>query len=880
MEFTRRTMMAAGAVLAAPNFATLAQAEAQAPANRQTLDTRVGKLELINGFPTDETVAKVYDEMDFQRAVQGYLWALPIMAMCEWQRQSHETFGASNFDYVDYFDFKDKLGILTANATTPYAQAFPNMKDTGPLVVEIPAGPTAGGILDFWQRPLTDTGQTGPEKGKGAKFLVLGPDHPDVKPNGFIVVRSPTWNIWSGQRGVGDDIEKAQALVASMRIYPYSQRDKPPAAKPVRPGDKKWSAAQPRGIDYWIGLARMIDQEPAIERDRLMLAMLRPLGIEKGKPFKPDQRQTKILIDAAQLGEIMARANSYAKRFEGSRVWPNRRWEFSLFLENVTQEFSELHPARRARFLVLRSRRRDRRDARTHRRLRPSLSRIPKGRRRHLARRRQTYRLRVPPDAPVAQFWSFSVYDNESRCLIDTGSYPDRSSRDDIVKNADGSIDLYFGPKPPVADREKNWIKTLPAKGWFTYFRLYGPTQPFFDRKTTALRGVIALRNNPPITHRDSHRTPRFRRRTGVLDLQLRRILSIGLHGDQRRGAVIGRAGDAAADAAAVRHDRQALRPHAQQPPVAGLPGAAHRQAQAPEVHDHAFGVAADHDHRQQHAASDKARDHLARGLGIERARRRRLLDAPGVHHRNTISQRQGFGLVVGDVDEGRADLLVEARKLLLHRLAQMHVEIGERLVEQHDVGAHGEAARERDALALTTGKLMRAALGQRFEPDHGERPVHAAHALLLGDPAHTQRERDVLRDVHVRPQRIGLEHHADVPLLRRQRPTGAADHGVAELHDAAVGHLEARHQPQQRGLAAAGRPEQREELAVGDVEAHALDGAGLAEMPRHGLERHARHGTTPSGRLRAMRLVRIASASVTAIEITATAAAAGELPS
>ena len=393
MEFTRRTMMAAGAVLAAPNFATLAQAEAQAPANRQTLDTRVGKLELINGFPTDETVAKVYDEMDFQRAVQGYLWALPIMAMCEWQRQSHETFGASNFDYVDYFDFKDKLGILTANATTPYAQAFPNMKDTGPLVVEIPAGPTAGGILDFWQRPLTDTGQTGPEKGKGAKFLVLGPDHPDVKPNGFIVVRSPTWNIWSGQRGVGDDIEKAQALVASMRIYPYSQRDKPPAAKPVRPGDKKWSAAQPRGIDYWIGLARMIDQEPAIERDRLMLAMLRPLGIEKGKPFKPDQRQTKILIDAAQLGEIMARANSYAKRFEGSRVWPNRRWEFSLFLENVTQEFSELHPARRARFLVLRSRRRDRRDARTHRRLRPSLSRIPKGRRRHLARRRQN----LPP---------------------------------------------------------------------------------------------------------------------------------------------------------------------------------------------------------------------------------------------------------------------------------------------------------------------------------------------------------------------------------------------------------------------------------------------------------------------------------------------------
>ena len=94
----------------------------------------------------------------------------------------------------------------------------------------------------------------------------------------------------------------------------------------------------------------------------------------------------------------------------------------------------------------------------------------------------KTYKLTVPPNAPVAQFWSFSVYDNETRCLIDTGSYPDRSSRDEIAKNPDGSVDLYFGPRPPVAGREKNWIKTNPGKGWFTYFRLYGPTQPFFDR--------------------------------------------------------------------------------------------------------------------------------------------------------------------------------------------------------------------------------------------------------------------------------------------------------------------------------------------------------------------------------------------------------------
>ena len=88
----------------------------------------------------------------------------------------------------------------------------------------------------------------------------------------------------------------------------------------------------------------------------------------------------------------------------------------------------------------------------------------------------------MPPDAPVVQFWSFTVYDNETRCFVDTGVQPDRSSRDNIVKNADGSVDLYFGPQAPAGKPESNWIQTIPGKGWFTYFRLYGPTQPYFDR--------------------------------------------------------------------------------------------------------------------------------------------------------------------------------------------------------------------------------------------------------------------------------------------------------------------------------------------------------------------------------------------------------------
>lgn len=93
------------------------------------------------------------------------------------------------------------------------------------------------------------------------------------------------------------------------------------------------------------------------------------------------------------------------------------------------------------------------------------------------------YSLHVPANAPVKQFWSLTVYDNESRCLIDTGTSPDRSSRDDITTNPDGSVDLSFGPAAPSGTPATNWIRTLPGQGgWFTYFRLYAPTQPYFDK--------------------------------------------------------------------------------------------------------------------------------------------------------------------------------------------------------------------------------------------------------------------------------------------------------------------------------------------------------------------------------------------------------------
>ena len=446
------------------------------------VESRLGKIELVNGYPTDETVKKLYDDIDFQRACQSYLWALPLMAMQEWQREQRETFGAGNLDYVDYLTFTDKLGLLTANATTPYLMAFPNMQNTGALVAEVPPGAVAGAILDFWQRPLTDCGQTGPDKGAGGKFLVLGPSDPDLKPDGYYVFRSPTVNIWIGMRVLDPDPVKAKATMAALRIYAYSQRDKPPNAPHQTPNGRKWTGEQPHGLAYWEGLAKVINEEPALERDRITLGMLQPLGIEKGKRFNPDARQKQILIEAAQVGEAMARTIGFAKRFDGVKVWPGKQWDISLFLKETSQEAPNY-----TQF--------DERTSWFYEAVGVSVGMMgrtvgagqvyleaSKDNKDQWLDGGKSYHLRVPPNAPVAQFWSFTVYDNESRCFVDTGVQPDRSSRDNIEKNADGAVDLYFGPKAPEGKPATNWIKTIPGKGWFTYFRLYGPTQPFFDR--------------------------------------------------------------------------------------------------------------------------------------------------------------------------------------------------------------------------------------------------------------------------------------------------------------------------------------------------------------------------------------------------------------
>lgn len=442
--------------------------------------TRIGELDFDAGYPSDDTTRKLFDELDFQRAVQGYIWAIPIVSFGQWQHEHEQVFGAGDGDLVHYRTFRDKLGLLTANATTPYILGFVNLDRTGPMVIDVPAGPTAGIVLDFWQRPVADTGLTGPDGGKGGRYVLVGPGQDDPGIDGAHVVRSQTTNVMHGTRILATDEAEAATTLAGYQAYPAAKLDDPPATRIVDPQGKEWSGTQPRGLAYWEMLARLVEEEPVNERDRIPLASLEYLGIRKGHPFQPDDRQRGLLAEASTVGEAMVRAIGYEPRFDGATVYPDRQWKLALFLDPSQEGPDTTQLDERTAWFyeaVTASK-----GMTTHT---PGEGQVYL----HVGRDAEgdplvgdrTYTLAVPPDAPVEQFWSFTAYDADTRCFIDNPhDRADRSSRDDLLVDVDGTVRLHVGPTAP-AGREANWIPTTAGRGWFGYFRFYAPTQAYFD---------------------------------------------------------------------------------------------------------------------------------------------------------------------------------------------------------------------------------------------------------------------------------------------------------------------------------------------------------------------------------------------------------------
>lgn len=433
---------------------------------------------------TPESIESYYDELDHQRAVQSYLWSIPAMYTYSLRESLKETFGASPTDVPVWKDLMDaKTVMLTPNSQVVYAFNFLDLKKDGPTVLE--AAPKMAAMLDdMWDQPLTDIGATGPDKGKGGKYLVLPPGYKGDVPDGYFVVRSTTFGVMVVLRGYLENgkPDNAVSLIEQTKIYSLAKKDNQPKMNFINVSNKDVNTLFPTDEKLFANLSKLINEEPIAEKNSVMYGMLASIGIEKGKKFNPDERMKKIFKKAAKTAHGIAHSLLFSPRADNAWYYEGKHWTLPFLTPNARFEVDgrPLLDERTAFFFGAFG---------TSAGMVKSF--VNKGSKYintftdntgAFLQGENTYKLVMPANVPVKDFWSLTLYDAETRSMLKNGQkFPSVDSYQKLKKNDDGSIDLYFSPKAPVG-WENNWVKTLEGKQWFTMMRFYGPEQAYFDK--------------------------------------------------------------------------------------------------------------------------------------------------------------------------------------------------------------------------------------------------------------------------------------------------------------------------------------------------------------------------------------------------------------
>jgi hypothetical protein len=448
------------------------------------LETRLGTLTFINGFPDEGTVQKVFDNLDFQRGVQAFLSTLQAASLYA-MREGLKQAGVSNSSVVVYENLMDSRTLfLTANTESVYLAGWLDLKD-GPLVVETPPN-VLGFVNDFWFRYVTDMGNAGPDKGKGGKFLFLPPGYKGDIPAGYFVSRTSTYNHWLVMRGflvAGSPQTAVESFKKNLKIYPLDKAASPPATNIINASGKYFNTIHGMDYSFFEEVNAVVQEEPTEAMDPETLGLLASIGIEKGKKFAPDERMKKILTEAAAVGNATVRALSYRSRIPEFYFFPNSAWG------NPFIGGSYLFEKNGARLLDPRSMFFF---AATGITPAMAIARVGIGSQYAAAfidtkgqplDGGKNYKIHLPPGIPAKDFWSLVVYDIQTRSMLQTDQqFPSvGSQKKGIVINPDKSVDTFFGPKAPPG-KENNWVQTLPGQSWFVILRLYGPLQPWFDK--------------------------------------------------------------------------------------------------------------------------------------------------------------------------------------------------------------------------------------------------------------------------------------------------------------------------------------------------------------------------------------------------------------
>lgn len=489
-----------------------------------SVETRLGTLHFKDGAPSADTTEKLYDNLDFVHGLNAFLNALQGTSTYA-IRQGFLSIGAQDNAVVIFSTLMDAKSLfLTANADTIYFLSFIDLSK-GPMVVETPPD-ALGAFDDMWFGWIIDFGTPGPDRGQGGKYLLLPPGYNGPLPDsGFHIGQARTLKVGLlGRMFLTNNNPQptVDVIKKTLKIYPYTPGGdgtsiatllkgkiklavNPPIPDTifVEASGKAFNTLPPNDYTFFEMLNALIQEQPADSFDAEILGNLAAIGIVKGKPFQPDARMKKILTDAVAVGNATGRMLNFSPRdaegwayYPGS-AWFNMGWVGGYNFETppplVTLDGIKPLPSTGAKTL----------NARTaffyaYTGITPAMiMRLTEIGSQYLLSFKdvnkqyfdggKTYKVTLPANIPAAKFWSFTVYDNQTRSMLDTPQqYPRAGSQSyptpAAIANADGSITIYFGPVLPANVPKSNWIQTLENKGWFVVLRLYSPLKSFFNK--------------------------------------------------------------------------------------------------------------------------------------------------------------------------------------------------------------------------------------------------------------------------------------------------------------------------------------------------------------------------------------------------------------
>lgn len=467
-----------------PNYNTSIPPEIMTP---DEVETAIGTLKFFDGVPTRETVEMVYDNLDRMRGVEAFLNAMPGASVYALVKGQQSIGAVNNHQVVITEELMDSNPLLlTANTSTLYVVPSITTKEDGPVVMEVPPG-MLGAFNDMWFRYVQDIGPAGPDRGQGGKYLLLPPGYEGDIPDGYFIVRPKTYRVWIFMRGsIAKGLDVAVKNVKDhLKIYPLSKIEDPPKMEFVNGSKQPFNTIHANNFHFYEEINDLIQEESMELIDPETRGLLAAIGIVQGQPFNPDARMKKLLTEAVAIGNATARAIVWYPRIEGAKIYPDTdsAWMMGFAGKDV---FFEREGARNL-------------DARVmfhypYTAVTPAMAVTRPGlgsdygiayldANKHILDGSKTYRLHLPPNVPVNNFWAVTIYDSQTRSQLQTSQpFPTVGSQsENFQQNDDGSYDVYFAPEPPQG-KDGNWLQTIPGKSWFIALRMYGPLEAWIDQ--------------------------------------------------------------------------------------------------------------------------------------------------------------------------------------------------------------------------------------------------------------------------------------------------------------------------------------------------------------------------------------------------------------